>query len=545
MDIRNIQTGSVIRSDGYSDQPYIVKTDDNHWLMTVTTGSGHEGSSGQHVVSMRSADCGRTWQDEIPVSPPTLPESSYSVLYKTNYGRIYCFYNYNAENLRQVLCEPALDLSGLCSRVDTQGHFVFRYSDDNGKSWSENWYDIPQRMFAVDLLNPYHGEIKFFWNVGKPLSLDSGVYVPLYKIRRFGATFMEYSEGVLLHCSNIHTEKDPAKLVWETLPEGDTGIRAPQDLTIISEEHSFVPLSDGSVFCVFRTISGNSWCCYSRDDCHSFTAPEPMRYADGRPIKHPRAANFIWKCQNGKYLYWFHNHGGKGFNDRNPVWLSGAEEYMAEDGLRLRFGQPQPVLYDPDPNVRMSYPDLVEEDGEYYLTETQKTIARVHKLDRKQVESLWHTSDCGAWESITDTMPEPARLSLKEEHSFSLRFTLPEYRGAETLFSTIDTDRGLKLTRAEDGSLTLLLSDGQRTSLFCNDDPLLSDGKSHTVTAVFDGGVCAVYFVTDGRFCDGGDRRQFGFGRFDRSTCGAAGLQIPAVNKLKNLRFCKGIHLYD
>ena len=82
MDIRNIQTGSVIRSDGYSDQPYIVKTDDNHWLMTVTTGSGHEGSSGQHVVSMRSADCGRTWQDEIPVSPPTLPESSYSVLYK-------------------------------------------------------------------------------------------------------------------------------------------------------------------------------------------------------------------------------------------------------------------------------------------------------------------------------------------------------------------------------------------------------------------------------------------------------------------------------
>ena len=124
-------------------------------------------------------------------------------------------------------------------------------------------------------------------------------------------------------------------------------------------------------------------------------------------------------------------------------------------------------------------------------------------------------------------------------------FELPENCPEGVLFSTINQDRGLQLTREADGLLTLTLRDGQRSSVFYNDDPVLTDGTSHTITIVFDGGVCAVYFVTDGRFCDGGEKRQFGFGRFDRHTTGAAGLTVPSVNLLKNLRFCEDIHLYD
>ena len=299
MDKRNIKNGYTVRADGYSDQPYIVKTNDGYWLMTLTVGAGHEGEPGQHVVSLRSVDKGKTWTDITDVSTADLPESAYSVLYKTKYGRIYCFYNYNAENLRGVIASHPNYPNGICTRVDTQGHFVFRYSDDNGKSWSDKWYDIPQREFEVDRLNPYGGKIKYFWNVGKPLEIEDRVLVPLHKVREFGETFMEHTEGVLLECANINTEKDPEKLTWQTLPDGDIGIRAPKEASIISEEHSFVRLSDGSVFCVFRTISGSPYCSYSRDDCHSFSSPEPLTYADGRRVKHPRAANFIWNCQNG------------------------------------------------------------------------------------------------------------------------------------------------------------------------------------------------------------------------------------------------------
>lgn len=545
MDNRNIKNGNVIRSDGYSDQPYIVITDDNHWLMTVTVCTGEEGQQGQHVISMRSADKGVTWKDETDVSPVTLPESSYSVLYKTAYGRIYCFYNYNADNLRMVKADSPPYPDGYCNRVDTQGHFVYRYSDDNGISWSDRWYDIPQRMFEVDRNNPYGGEIKFFWNVGKPFELDREVYVPLYKIGAFGIGFMRYSEGVLLKCSNINTEKDLSKLVWETLPDGEIGIRAPREESIISEEHSFVTLSDGGIFCVFRTISGHPYCCYSRDKGHTFTEPLPMTYKDGRKMKHPRAANFIWKCMNGKYIYWFHNHGGKWYDDRNPVWLCGAVEKKTSFGTVLAFGEPVPVLYDENPAIRISYPDFVEDNGEYYLTETQKEIARVHKIDKELVEGLWNQrSESDIWTDISQNMPDEKMLSLKE-NSFSLKFEISEGTNPEILFSTMVGASGIEIRRNSEGFIEILAGDGQRMHLFLNDDELLQDGKKHTVTAVFDAGVCAVYFVTDGRFCDGAEKRQFGFTRFDKELRHVYGLERPRVNKLSKLFYCQGIHLYD
>ncbi len=587
MDNRNIRTGRIIPLEGYCDQPYIVKTDDGAWLMTVTTGAGVEGASGQHVVSRRSFDRGESWQDVLDISPPDLPESSYSVLYKTKYGRIYCFYNYNADNLRAVKADDPPYGGGLCCRVDTQGHFGFKYSDDHGKSWSDKYYDIPQRRFEVDRMNPYGGEILFFWNVGKPLELENEVYVPIYKIRAFGEGFMRYSEGALLHSDNIGSERDPERLNWETLPDGDIGIRASHEVSVISEEHSFVPLSDGSVFCVFRTVSGHPWCAYSRDKCHTFSQPELMRYANGRLMKHPRAANFIWKLDNGRYVYWFHNHGGQGYDDRNPAWLCGATEYPAEDGVRLAFTQPVPVLYDDDPMIRMSYPDFVVEDGEYYITETQKNVARVHHIDRELIEGLFRQNEnsgrmagdmsgaksdskselkSGAKSDeeckspalpIADRMPRLKPFSVRDnnshdfhsistDYSFTLSFSYEFGDESEVLFSTLVGSCGIELRWNADASrLELLCGDGQYLSCFWDDDLLLCRRGRHEIRIVFDGGVKAVYFVTDGIFCDGGERRQFGFTRFDRHMQSLNGLTSPSINKLSDLVYIEEIALYE
>ena len=94
------------------------------------------------------------------------------------------------------------------------------------------------------------------------------------------------------------------------LPEGDCGIRAPKGGINIASEHSYSVLSDGTFYCVYRTIDGYPGCCFSRDGGKSWSDPTFKKYGDGRLIKHPRAANFVWKCSNGKFLYWFHNHGG-------------------------------------------------------------------------------------------------------------------------------------------------------------------------------------------------------------------------------------------
>src|ERR1044072_2002895 len=129
-----------------------------------------------------------------------------------------------------------------------------------------------------------------------------------------------------------------------------------------------------------------------------------MRYANGRLLKHPRAANFAWRCENGKYLYWFHNHGGRfirehprrrsiAYEDRNPVWLSGGIEADSPKGKVILWSQPESVLYDDDPYIRMSYPDMVEDGGKYFLTETQKDIARVHEIDATLLAGLWGQFD--------------------------------------------------------------------------------------------------------------------------------------------------------
>ncbi len=52
-DSRHISNGVEIPSESYSDQPYIVKTDDGAWLCVLTTGVGREGQTGQHIITTR------------------------------------------------------------------------------------------------------------------------------------------------------------------------------------------------------------------------------------------------------------------------------------------------------------------------------------------------------------------------------------------------------------------------------------------------------------------------------------------------------------
>ena len=49
-DGRNIAAGSIIPSEGYCDQPYVVVNADGSWTCVMTTAGAHEGSQGQHIV---------------------------------------------------------------------------------------------------------------------------------------------------------------------------------------------------------------------------------------------------------------------------------------------------------------------------------------------------------------------------------------------------------------------------------------------------------------------------------------------------------------
>ncbi len=313
-DFRNIENGSNIPKENYCDQPYVVIRNDGAWVVCLTTGVGVEGATEQHVISSISFDRGKTWSKPVDIEPKGPPESSWVMPYITEYGRIYAFYVYNKDNLRRVhyKYDP-----GYTERVDTLGYMAYKYSDDGGESWSEQRYYIPIRNFDIDNENPYGGKIQYFWGVGKPIVHKGAMYMGYAKVGIFGEGFMERDEGSFLKCHNINTEKDPSKLIWETLPEGTVGIRAPKGL--VADEHNLVSMNCGDLYCTFRTVTGHNCQSYSRDDGKTWQAAEYAKAEpNGRPFKHPRAANFVHKYSNGKYTLWFHNRGRDMTHD--PGW---------------------------------------------------------------------------------------------------------------------------------------------------------------------------------------------------------------------------------
>src|SRR5690606_24998856 len=140
---------------------------------------------------------GRTWSPLIDIEPHGPPESSWvmpllipplpapgpdesaastaPIERRPPAGRVYAFYVYNADNLREV--EASTEYAR--KRVDTLGHYVFRYSDDGGQTWSPERYRVPIRTFDIDRENPYGGDVQFLWGVGKPMIHDGAAYIGL------------------------------------------------------------------------------------------------------------------------------------------------------------------------------------------------------------------------------------------------------------------------------------------------------------------------------------------------------------------------------
>ncbi|GAB4033701.1 exo-alpha-sialidase [Spirosoma jeollabukense] len=569
-DTRHIKSGTIIPDETYSDQPYIVKTNDGAWLCVLTTGTGHEGASGQHIISERSFDQGKTWVDKRDVEPGDGPEASYAVLLKAPSGRIFVFYNHNTDNTRAVKGDNPPYKDGLVKRVDSQGHFVFKYSDDHGKTWSDKRVDIPIRTFEIDRKNPYQGKIQYFWNVGRAFAYNESAYVPVHKVGGFGEGFFTSSEGAILQSSDLFKVQDPAQAKWTTLPDGEIGLRTPPNVGgPIAEEQSVSVLSDGSFYCVYRTIDGHPAYTYSRDRGHTWDAPQYLRYANGRLVKHPRAANFAWKCENGKFLYWFHNHGGRfirehpnrrsmAYEDRNPAWVLGGIEADSPKGKIIKWTQPEILLYDDDPLIRMSYPDLIQDKGAYYVTETQKDIARVHKLDETLLTQLWNQFDNQAktqtgivlnWSNKNGNFPqsvaapvlpefykrdtqrlEQPGMSVANGFTIDMAYTLRDLSGNQLLADTRTPDgKGWLLRTTDKKTLEIVLNDGRTQSVWACDEGLLKANQKQYVSIIVDGGPKIIAFVVDGVLNDGGDTRQFGWGRFNpqlKSVAGAPTLQI-------------------
>ncbi|MEO7144739.1 MAG: exo-alpha-sialidase [Bryobacteraceae bacterium] len=563
-DWRNIPNGWPIPRENYSDQPYVVITRDGHWLCVLTTGNGVEGKQGQHIVSTISTDRGRTWSPLVDIEPAGGPEASWVMPLIVPSGRIYVFYTYNADNLRLDTKSTSATYK---SRVDTQGRYAFKYSGDGGRTWSRRRFYIPMRLMRIDRENAYAGKRLYFWGVGKPIITRHGAMFGFAKVGKWGDPGgMVTSQGCFMRSANVLTESDPEKIRWDLLPEGDNGLRAPKGP--VADEANLVELSDGSLYATYRTIDGYNCHAYSRDAGNTWTPPAYATYTPGgRRIKHPCAANFVKKFSNGKYLLWFHNHAGEAvfqsnktwpyYMGRNPAWIAGGVE---KNGF-LHWSQPEILLYDVAPDTRTSYPDFVEDHGEFFVTETIKTFARVHPIDRTLLEGVWNQFEnrTAARRGLVTTvdgsvtppgssfaMPRLRRLSEGGGFTLEFRFRLSELTGGQILLDArTPAGKGILVATTDRFTLNLTLNDGVRESSWDSDpgdqDGTLRSGVWQHVIVIVDGGPRIISFVIDGVFNDGGAVRDYGWGRFDSGmddvNCGAEARFAPAIfGQVKLLR---------
>lgn len=508
-DPRNIRNGLPIPAKNYCDQPYVAVTSNGEWVVVLTTGVGEEGSVGQQVVSARSTDQGQSWSALVDIEPPTGPEASWAVPLLTPYGRLYAFYTYNGDSI------STLPGSTTRIRADMLGWYCFKYSDDSGQTWSAQRYRIPVPVTACDRTNQWGGAVQIFWGIDKP-KVQSGVV--RFAFTKLGRYMLDNGEGWLVESDNLLAERNPDKLRFTLRPDGERGIRNPA-YGSVQEEHNLVPLAGADLFCAYRLNEQTPAQSYSRDGGHTWSVPERMNYGPGqRTLKQPRACPKLFRTAEGRFLFWYHNHSGRSFESRNPVFLTGG--LLQADGF-IRWSEPEIVLFDPDVNIRMSYPDLIEQDGRYWLTETQKTVARLHEIDPPLLRGLWNqaTNRSVCTEGLLDAAAADTFGRLESRGlSLELLFRLDSDAPGQALFAKTDASGkgvSVRTSLAADGSpaLAITLSDGARTVTWDTDPGKIRRGWTHHVLFLCDFSARIIGVVLDGRYGDGALRRQYGWGR--------------------------------
>lgn len=525
-DWRNIINAvSIIPDENYCDQPYVVKAKNGDWVSIITTGSGSESQQGQHIVASISKDKGNTWSPLIDIESSKDPASSWGIPYITPFGRIYVFYTFNGDTINTLMDKPLKHNSEL-------GWYCFKYSDDNGWNWSQR-YRIPMRKTTIDYINPWNGDVQLFWGISKPFSMNGSMY---FAFTKMAIHPQDMGEGFLYKSKNINVEKDPNKIQWEMLPEGDKGISSTA-LGETQEEHNIVPLNNGDFYCIYRTTEGYPADCYSKDKGKTWSTPKFATYADGRVIKNPRACPRVFKASNGKYILWYHNNNMKGYKGlRNPAWVSGG----IEKNGKIMWSEPEVLLYG-DEGQMMSYPDMIEENGQFWITETQKEIARVHKIDPKLFEDMWRQ---GLDRSISrkGVVFERKNIDTKEEVDFSsfpsletnglsidLWLETKEWIPNEIILDNRDEKgNGLKISVTAKRTIQVCIQDNGKSCEWDTDPGVVKGGKPQHVVFVIDEASDLITSVVNGKLCDGGRYRFLGWTRFDK--------QINNINGSYRLR---------
>lgn len=325
-----------------------VITPAREYLVVATAGKAHYGGVSpsekvNDLFAYRSSDRGATWSGPSLLWEVEYNQHGFVPLIPRGSARIYAF-----------VTEP---MAGRYNGVEN-AVIGYRYSDDDGYTWSEPQLIEPRNdpgyegMSVIHMTETDHG----VWLLG------SHTGTPYFAYEEDGQTrYNARSRQYILRSEDQgHT--------WTLVPGArPNGWYLPQFERM--DEIRVLSLSGGNVLALTRTCEGHLWELRSEDDGKSWSEPQPS------PIVHPDAPAMLFKLSDGHTLACFHHnrHTGCAFNraDRSELWVS----LSVDDGYT--WEEPRFVIANADADDRMiwgneqeygvSYVDLLVDHGELHL----------------------------------------------------------------------------------------------------------------------------------------------------------------------------------
>jgi hypothetical protein len=179
----------------------------------------------------------------------------------------------------------------------------------------------------------------------------------------------------------------------------------------------------------------------------------------------------------------------------------------------------------------MSYPDLIEQGGKYWITETNKANARCHAVPNEFLNTLWSQFEINTvtkknlvaeWKD--DEIPENGQLktprnikgSYSDGFTIDLNLVLATLSPGQLLLSSKDKNgKQVELKTGDFGAIEISLSDGERSDSWTSDPGFVkATGLEYSVSVIVDNGPRIIQFVIDGTVNNGRNIREFGWGRF-------------------------------
>lgn len=315
---------------------------------SLPEGHSHYGRADRKVndlVAFRSTDRGASWSGPtrpmdvdynlhgfVPLTPSAgggVPE-----------GRIYCFGT-----------QPIWGLYTRERGLHENAPIGFRYSDDDGNTWSE-----------VRLIRPLNDPDFTGMSAMRMCETEAGTWL-------LGSHESDWSYRPLMTRQYILRSEDQGRS-WELLPHARHGGWHAGGFNRMDELRP-IDLGGGEVYALARTPEGHLWNLRSLDDGRTWSEPKPT------PLVHPDAPPMLFKLSNGNLVAFHHNrhhdldytglHGDKeaSMADRSEIWVA-----ISADGGRT-WSEPRFVFanalapeYDqPFMNHQCSYIDAFVDDG--------------------------------------------------------------------------------------------------------------------------------------------------------------------------------------